>query len=221
MAPGLIVTLRRGFARFDPDASDAPDARTHYLHRPETEPATNRFNDPMCDAQGRFWGGTMDSACRAATGALYRFDSDGRCVRHGLGFAVTNGPTWSLDQRTMYVDDTVNGRVHAFDFDAASDHLSAQRLWLQFGPGDGVPDGMTTDPAGRLRIARSIASSFRKRIGRFTPNGSPLATIARISRWQLAVSPDEVSTMPSPPARDTAEASGLRAIQPIGTCRIG
>jgi hypothetical protein len=62
---------------------------------------------------------------------------------------------------------------------------------------------------------------LRKRIGRFTPNGRPLATMAVISRWQLAVSPDEVSMMPSPPARETAEASVLRAIQPIGACTMG
>jgi len=38
---------------------------------------------------------------------------------------------------------------------------------------------------------------------------------------QAAVSPDEVSMMPRPPARDTAPASVLRAIQPIGAWMIG
>jgi xylono-1,5-lactonase len=149
-APGLIVTLRHALARFDPET---PGASPRPLYRPEAEPAGNRFNDGKCDRRGRFWGGTMDFACEAPTGALYRFDAGGACERHALGFAVTNGPTWSLDERTMYVNDTVNGRVHAFDFDAATGGISNAREWLRFAPGDGLPDGMTTDAAGRLWIA--------------------------------------------------------------------
>jgi xylono-1,5-lactonase len=147
--PGLIVTLRRGFALFDPGSPGDP----RYLYQPEPALPGNRFNDGKCDAQGRFWGGTMDFACEAPTGALYRFDSDGRCTRHDSGFAVTNGPTWSADGRTLYFNDTVKGRVYAYDFDADSGTLSNKRLWLAFARGDGLPDGMTTDAAGRIWIA--------------------------------------------------------------------
>jgi D-xylonolactonase len=148
-APGLIVTLRHTFALFDPARDDPPCP----LHQPATEPPGNRFNDGKCDAQGRFWGGTMDFACRAPTGAFHRYDADGRCTHHPLGFAVTNGPTWSRDGRTMFINDTGAGCVHAFDFEPASGAISHPRVWLRFAPGDGYPDGMTTDAAGRLWIA--------------------------------------------------------------------
>jgi D-xylonolactonase len=148
-APGLVMTLRRGFALFDPATGDAP----RYLHQPEAALPVNRFNDGKCDAQGRFWAGSMDFACEAPTGALYRYEPDGRCTRHDDGFAVTNGPTWSADGRTLYFNDTVNGRIHAYDFDAKAGTLSNKRLWHSFAPGDGVPDGMTTDAAGRIWIA--------------------------------------------------------------------
>jgi D-xylonolactonase len=149
-APGLIVTLRRGFASFDPEAKDAAPV---YLNRPEAEPPDNRFNDGKCDRSGRFWAGTMDFACKLPTGALYRFDREGVCLRHAIGFAVTNGPTWSLDERTMFFNDTVNGQVYAFDFEPSTGEISNQRKWLKLARGDGVPDGMTTDAAGRLWIA--------------------------------------------------------------------
>jgi len=149
-APGLIVTLRHGFALFDPARPEVPPQT---LHQPELDRAGNRFNDGKCDAAGRFWGGSMDVACEAHTGALYRFDPDGGCSRHEDGFAVTNGPTWSLDGRTMYFNDTVRGRVYAFDFNAADGTLSNKREWLRLARGDGLPDGMTTDALGRLWIA--------------------------------------------------------------------
>ncbi len=144
----LLVALRRGFARFDPR-----DGTLQHLHQPAGEPPGNRFNDGKCDAQGRFWAGSMDFACAAPTGALYRFDPDGACTHHDAGFAVTNGPTWSADGGTMFFNDTVQGQVLAYDVDAARGTLGNRRPWLRFAPGDGVPDGMTTDAAGRLWIA--------------------------------------------------------------------
>ena len=147
---GLVVTLRHAFAAFDPTLPRAPP---RVLHRPPEEPAANRFNDGKCDARGRFWGGTMDFECVAPSGAFYAYGGDGRCERHDIGFAVTNGPTWSLDGRTIYINDTAQGQVHAWDFDAASGTLSNRRPWRRFAAGEGLPDGMTTDALGRLWIA--------------------------------------------------------------------
>ncbi len=148
--PGLIVTLRHRFALFDPHQ---PGATPHTLHQPLDEPPTNRFNDGKCDAHGRFWGGTMDFDCVAPTGALYCYSADGACIRHALGFAVTNGPAWTGDGRAMFVNDTVRGRICAWGFDPATGAISNPREWLRFARGDGLPDGMTTDAEGRLWVA--------------------------------------------------------------------
>jgi sugar lactone lactonase YvrE len=146
--PGLLVTLRHDFACFDPSNADLVR-----IHRPEANQPGNRFNDGKCDAAGRFWGSTIDFDCARATGAIYRFGADGSCQHMHPGYVVNNGPAWSLDGTTMYFNDTVGGRVQAFDFDLASGAISGERTWLQFAPQDGLPDGMTTDAQGRLWIA--------------------------------------------------------------------
>jgi len=146
---GLAVTLRRGLALFDP----ATRALVR-LDEPEREREGNRFNDGKCDARGRFWGGTMDFAVRAPSGALYRFDAAGHAQRAiDLGWIVTNGPTWTQDGRTMFVNDTVQRRVVAYAFDPETGAVGASREWLVLPEADGHPDGMTTDAAGRVWIA--------------------------------------------------------------------
>ncbi|NVM92710.1 sugar lactone lactonase YvrE [Variovorax sp. SG517] len=151
-APGLFVTLRRGFALVDTTAP-GDEAKPRYLHQPEPERTGNRFNDGKCDARGRFWAGSMDFDCKAPTGALYRYDADGRCTKHDDGFEVTNGPTWSADGRTMYFNNTVLNNLYAYDFDMEAGTVSNRRVWHRFPKPDGLPDGMTTDAAGRLWIA--------------------------------------------------------------------
>lgn len=151
-APGLFLTLRRGFALFDTTAP-GDTTKPRYLHQPEPERINNRFNDGKCDSRGRFWAGSMDFDCKAPTGALYRFDAEGRCTRHDDGFEVTNGPTWSGDGRTMYFNNTAINTMYAYDFDMDAGAVSNKRVWHRFPKGDGLPDGMTTDAAGRLWIA--------------------------------------------------------------------
>ncbi|HUG22004.1 SMP-30/gluconolactonase/LRE family protein [Piscinibacter sp.] len=150
--PGLVVALRHRIALFDPDT-----ATLHTLHEVETDLPDNRFNDGKCDAQGRFWVGSMDTGCTAPTGSLYRVGSEGEATSIACAWAaqfpVTNGPAWSPDGRTMWVNDTARNFIHRCRFDPIDGTVSEPAVWLRFAKGDGYPDGMTTDRDGRLWIA--------------------------------------------------------------------
>jgi sugar lactone lactonase YvrE len=167
-APGLITTQRHGFAFFDPAKEKLTPFAQIEAHIP-----TNRFNDGKCDRHGRFWAGTMDFDARAASGSLYRLSSDLRCETMDTGYVVTNGPAWSADGRTLYHNDSVNGRVYAFDHDPETGALSNKRLFLQFDAEEGSPDGMTTDAEGGLWIAQWGAGKVTRRDAR----GKVLKTI--------------------------------------------
>lgn len=157
-AGGLVITQRHRFATFNPVTEELVP-----LTELEAEPPTNRFNDGKCDRLGRFWAGTMDFACKQATGSLYRLSPDLHCTPVDSGYVVTNGPAWSSDYRTLYHNDSVNGRVYAFDFDLERGEVSNKRLFLQLDATEGSPDGMTTDAEGGLWIAHWGAGKVTRR----------------------------------------------------------
>jgi xylono-1,5-lactonase len=147
-APGLVLAMRHRIVLFDP-----PTGTLQTLHEPELHLPANRFNDGKCDAQGRFWIGSMDTACREATGSLYSTTAASITRVWPDNFPVNNGPAWSPDGRTMWLNDTARNFIHRADFDPGGGTLSNPHAWLRLAKGDGYPDGMTTDRDGRLWIA--------------------------------------------------------------------
>lgn len=167
-AEGLIVSLRHGFAFFDPATE-----KLRTISQVEADLPGNRFNDGKCDARGRFWAGTMDFNGKLPTGSLYRLDANLETAKMDGGYPVTNGPAWSADCRIMYYNDSVHGKVYAFDFDLEKGEISNKRLFLQFTHEDGSPDGMTTDVEGGIWIAHWGAG----KVTRHAPDGEILQTI--------------------------------------------
>jgi sugar lactone lactonase YvrE len=158
---GFIGGTEDGFSRIDLEAD-----RFVPLVNPEPDRITNRFNDGKLDRAGRFWAGTMDNDEAAASGALYRLDPDGSWARIDDGYKVTNGPAFSPDGRLMYHNDSARQVTYVLDLDEAG-NASNRRVHLEFGEGDGYPDGMTVDSEGCLWIAFWDGWSVR----RFSPEG--------------------------------------------------
>ncbi len=164
---GFIGGTERGIALIDP-AED----RFEIVADPEAALPHNRFNDGKVDRQGRFWAGTMDDLETAAIGTLYRIDPNLSCSPIDGDYRITNGPAFSPDGQIMYHNDTSRQVTYAFDLDGLG-QASNRRVFLQFGPGDGNPDGMTVDSEGCLWIAFWGGSCIR----RFSPVGERLQTV--------------------------------------------
>ena len=140
---GLVAGLGRSFAFVD-----LPDGKITAFANPEEEVLGNRFNDGKCDRQGRFWAGTMDLRATRPTGTLYRLDTKLRVAPVLSGLAITNGVGWSPDDKTLYVTDSNNREILAFDFDAHSGEVSGRREFARVPATDGFPDGLTVSADG-------------------------------------------------------------------------
>ncbi len=112
------------------------------------DPAHHRFNDGRCDAQGRFWAGTMNERRDAPTGVLVKVDSAGRLEIMLGNMTISNGLAWSPDGHTMYHADTPTRTISAYDFDPAAGTPSNGRVFARFDGETERPDGAAVDREG-------------------------------------------------------------------------
>lgn len=161
----LLVAVEGGLAFFDWHSGAWRDWIAL-----EPEGVGNRLNDGRCDPAGRFWVGSMfDPAAEGkATGLLHCVEPDGahRTVRSGIG--VSNGLAFAPDGRTMYFADTHRDTVWAYDYDVDDGEATNERVFLDFGPLPGRPDGACVDEAGCYWIACVTGAA----VLRVTPSGT-------------------------------------------------
>jgi len=143
-----------------------------------------RCNDGKCDAQGRFWAGTLYEPKDQALGQLYMLDSHGLHTMQG-GVTTANGLAWAPDGRAAYWSDTAAHQIRAFDVDAASGQLTNARVFYQATPKPagwawgsaasygGRPDGASVDSEGCYWSAQYEGG----RLLRFSPSGQVLSEV--------------------------------------------
>lgn len=164
---GFIAGTEDGIAAIHLD-----QARFEVAINPEAHLPGNRFNDGKVDRSGNFWAGSMDDSEAQASGTLYRIAADLSCVAVDDGYKVTNGPAFSPAGDVMYHNDSARQVTYAFDLDR-SGNAANRRVFLEFGEGDGYPDGMTVDAEGCLWIAFWDGWCVR----RYSPAGELLQTV--------------------------------------------
>jgi D-xylonolactonase len=166
--PGFIAGFRTGFAklRLDP-------LRIEPIASPEPELPDSRLNDAAVDRWGSIWAGTMDDRERTDSGALYRLDPAGDCVRKDVGYVVSNGPAFSPDHDLIYHTDTTRRLIYRFTLDSDGS-LGPREIFVRFDEDWGWPDGMATDVDGGIWVAHWGGG----RLSRFVPDGRHDRTIA-------------------------------------------
>lgn len=85
------------------------------------------------------------------TGQIWRVEPDGSVILLEKDMGTTNGIEVSPDEKTLYVNETVQRNIWAYDLSPAGE-ISNKRLLHQFE--DYGMDGMRTDIDGRLYVTR-------------------------------------------------------------------
>ena len=157
MERGAVASLRQG--------------KLEYLIDEIESERDTRFNDVIADPAGRVFCGTMPSDSHL--GSLYRLDTDGS-ISHVLGgIGISNGMGFTPDGKQMYYTDSPTHNIYIFDYDIATGELSNQRVFVNTGENDGIPDGMTVDAEGYVWSARWDGSS----LVRYSPQGEQVNRI--------------------------------------------
>ena len=156
----LIMATTRGFALWN-----WPDRSLKTISpNPEQGRPGSRLNDAAVDRQGNFWVGSLGPGVESA---LYRFGPRRSLRKMDSEIGVSNGISWSPDNRTMYFTDSRRRVIFAYDFDASSSLIENRRVLIEVSAGEGVPDGLTVDREGFLWSARWGGA----RVARYDPAG--------------------------------------------------
>lgn len=100
---------------------------------------------------------------------VYRIDRNGKVTLLVKDMSQPNGLAFSPDGKTLYVDDSEQKNIRAFDF--RSGQVSHERIFGEENQPGGVPDGMRVDKAGNLYVVGP------KGIWVWDPHGKHLGTI--------------------------------------------
>ena len=113
------------------------------------EPTMNQPNDIAIGANDILY--ASDPNWDASTGQIWRVDTDGEVTLLETDMGTTNGIEVSPDERVLYVNESAQRNVWAYDLSSEGE-VSNKRLLIQFP--DFNMDGMRCDIEGNLYITR-------------------------------------------------------------------
>ena len=133
------------------------------------EPTMNQPNDIAIGANDIIY--ASDPNWAETTGQIWRVDTDGKVTLLEADMGTTNGIEVSPDEKTLYVNESAQRNVWAYDLSPEGE-ISNKRLLIQFP--DFNMDGMRCDIEGNLYITRHGKGTVAK----LSPAGEVLLEVS-------------------------------------------
>lgn len=182
------------------------------IQRIEHDLPENRCNDGKCDANGKFWIGTMPLTADKPTGSLYNFSLKNGLNRVMDKLTVSNGMGWNSSGNEMYYIDSAKQAVQIFRYNLAKGVITEQTDQIAIPPDMGIPDGMTVDSENNIWVAlwngnaviccnpntltiEKVVHVQAKHVTSCAFGGKDLATLF-ITTASIGLSSDELSRFP-------------------------
>jgi sugar lactone lactonase YvrE len=186
---------------------------------PYADPETGRdaiiYNDAKCDRWGRLWVGSSHALEKEPRGALWCLAGRTRRALGDTGFAIANGPAFSLDGGKMYFNDSMGRQTLIYDISESELLPRNRRVFASFRPEEGLPDGVIVDSEGCLWIAHWGGA----RITRWSPEGERLGLypVPALNVTTMCFAGPDYKTLHITTARDGMDEAALAAMPLSGS----
>ena len=144
------------------------DMETRKISVHAHEPTMNQPNDLAIGANDIIY--ASDPNWGASTGQIWRVDTDGKVTLLEADMGTTNGIEVSPDEKILYVNESVQRNIWAYDL-SPDGEISNKRLLIQFP--DFNMDGMRCDIEGNLYVTRHGKGTVAK----LSPEGDVLLEV--------------------------------------------
>lgn len=125
------------------------DMQTQEIDTFMEQPAMNQPNDLTVTRSGIWF--ASDPNWKQSDGKLWRIDESGKDELLEFGMGTTNGIEVSNDERTLYVNETIQRRIWKYDL-TVDGQINNKRLFYEFT--DYGLDGMRCDVEGNVYVTR-------------------------------------------------------------------
>lgn len=170
---GALVALRTGLFQLD-----FVSGETRLLASPPFDSQHFRFNEGVCDDEGRFWVGVMFDplpgvVAKPATGPLHRFTLREGLVSGGDWSDLHNGFALSAEEDAFFLSHSNNRAILRASYDSVRGRIGHARPFAEIGVPGHVPDGAAMDEEGCYWCAIHGGGALH----RYAPDGELVATL--------------------------------------------